>query len=237
VYSRTVQGRVLTFGVSGKLWKNALVMYDRETRTLWSHLTGEAIEGPLVGHTLDMITAVPKVKWKEWQTAYPNTRVLSVNGQEDLRRDAYIEYQISNRTGLFRPTHEDDRLRPKDLVIGVKAGSYQKAYPLQKYYREKRKGANWLIQDQIGDIPAIVYFNTDNYATAVYDRRLKNGVQITFLPDLENHMATDTQGREWNLFTGQGPDGQILKAIPHMRIYWFAWVDFYPQTLLYGISE
>ncbi len=29
VYDRKVNGQILTFGVSGRLWKNALVMYDR----------------------------------------------------------------------------------------------------------------------------------------------------------------------------------------------------------------
>jgi hypothetical protein len=47
VYARTVNGRTLTFGVSGKLIRNSLVMYDRETHSLWTHLTGGAIDGPL----------------------------------------------------------------------------------------------------------------------------------------------------------------------------------------------
>jgi hypothetical protein len=33
--------------------------------------------------------------------------------------------------------------------------------------------------------------------------------------------------------TGEGPDGYMLTPIPHMAIYWFAWADFYPETLLY----
>ena len=42
VYERTVAGRTLTFGVSGMLYRDALVMYDRETDTLWSHVDGRA---------------------------------------------------------------------------------------------------------------------------------------------------------------------------------------------------
>ena len=69
MYSRKVSGKTLTFGVSGKLWKNALIMYDRETKTLWSHLTGEAVYGPMQGEKLTMLSSVPKVKWKDWKTS------------------------------------------------------------------------------------------------------------------------------------------------------------------------
>ncbi len=36
VYNREVDGEVLDFGVSGKLWQSNLLMFDRSTETLWS---------------------------------------------------------------------------------------------------------------------------------------------------------------------------------------------------------
>jgi len=42
VYARTVGSRTLTFGVSGMLYRDALVMYDRETESLWSQVHGLA---------------------------------------------------------------------------------------------------------------------------------------------------------------------------------------------------
>ena len=36
VYAREIEGVEHTFGVSGKLIINALVMYDHQTNTLWS---------------------------------------------------------------------------------------------------------------------------------------------------------------------------------------------------------
>ena len=44
-----LEGREFSIGVSGKLWKFFLVMYDRQTDTLWSHLTAEGLLGPLKG--------------------------------------------------------------------------------------------------------------------------------------------------------------------------------------------
>ncbi|HAG55000.1 MAG TPA: hypothetical protein DCL17_01190 [Dehalococcoidia bacterium] len=48
-YSRELGGRVYEFGVSDKLIMNALVMYDRETRTLWSQFLSQAVMGELAG--------------------------------------------------------------------------------------------------------------------------------------------------------------------------------------------
>ena len=53
VYARRVGDRTLTFIVSGKLWRDSLIMIDRETETLWSHVTGEAIHGELKGKRLE----------------------------------------------------------------------------------------------------------------------------------------------------------------------------------------
>ena len=67
----------LVFQVSGKLWQRSLVMRDLQTGSLWAHLLGECMEGPLKGKTLTPIPAAI-TSWKEWKTAHPNTTVLSL---------------------------------------------------------------------------------------------------------------------------------------------------------------
>ena len=49
---------MLTFGVSGKLIMNGLVMYDRETGTLWSQVIGQGVDGELKGVELTTIPAL-----------------------------------------------------------------------------------------------------------------------------------------------------------------------------------
>lgn len=61
--------------MSGKLIKNALVMYDRETEPLWSQFVGEAVAGPLAGTKLDLVPA-QMTTWRDWKTRHPNTLVL-----------------------------------------------------------------------------------------------------------------------------------------------------------------
>ena len=45
VFDRRVEGEARRFGVSGLLYRSDLLMYDRETESLWSQFTGAAIAG------------------------------------------------------------------------------------------------------------------------------------------------------------------------------------------------
>ena len=211
-----------------------MVMYDRETGSLWSQLTGKCIWGAYEGEQLEMVSSVPKIKWQDWKALHPTTKVLSVQGQEYVKYDNYKDYHRSRRTGLFETEQVDDRLNQKNLVIGVVGNGQHKAYPLnRKIWKTKNKNQWHLIQDTLGDIPIVVFHNPEMYATGVFDRRLANGEILEFEQQWEGFYGKDVQGRTWNLLTGAGTENQVLKPIPHMNVYWFAWVDFYPQTLLW----
>ena len=75
MYDREIEGQEYTFGVSGKLIMNVLVMYDRQTDSLWSQLLGEAVEGPLAGTKLTFIESL-QTTWAEWKALHPNTLAL-----------------------------------------------------------------------------------------------------------------------------------------------------------------
>ena len=61
---RTDAGRTLSFGVSGMRYRDALVMFDRETSTLWSQVDGRAIKGPLAGQVLQPVPSI-HATWQE----------------------------------------------------------------------------------------------------------------------------------------------------------------------------
>ena len=123
MYSRELEGKTYTFGVSGKLWRDALLMYDHQTRSLWSHITGEAIQGKLKGKKLTPLVSMPQIAWKAWKENYPDTKVLSVNFRgrmvESLSHDSYQRYHKSQDTGVSGTEYTDKRLPNKQLVIGV----------------------------------------------------------------------------------------------------------------------
>ena len=77
VYDRSRAGGK-TMGVSGVLYKNNLLFYDRyENPSLWGQLTGEAHCGPLLGVELSPY-AFLEVTWGGWKALHPTTLVLSV---------------------------------------------------------------------------------------------------------------------------------------------------------------
>ena len=70
-----MDGKTLTLGVSGYLYRSAVLFHDDETETFWSQMTGEAIVGPLTGKRLTWMPS-EVMTWKEWRTKHPETTVL-----------------------------------------------------------------------------------------------------------------------------------------------------------------
>ncbi len=116
MYARDINGQELTFGVSGKLIRNVLVMYDRQTESLWSQLLGEAVAGELLGDKLDYLPSW-HTTWKQWKELHPDTVALK---KGILRsRDPYVGYYQSSSAGIIGETIQDDRLSTKEFVVGV----------------------------------------------------------------------------------------------------------------------
>ena len=55
VFDGRVGERRLTFGVTGKLRRSDLVMYDRQTESWWQQIEGRALAGALAGARLDTV--------------------------------------------------------------------------------------------------------------------------------------------------------------------------------------
>ena len=120
---------VLTFGVSGMLYRNGLIMYDHQTESLWSHIMGQGIGGEYQGTQLTFIPAL-HTDWQSWRALHPDTLVISPGL---YGRDPYEGYYAGTSQGVIgRPSDSYDRedgLHPKEYVIGVRLAGQAKAYP------------------------------------------------------------------------------------------------------------
>lgn len=242
MYSRELDGKTYTFGVSGKLLYDALLMYDHQTRTLWSHITGEAVAGQLKGKRLSMLASIPQITWKEWRQNYPNTRVLSVQFDsrhpkrqiEERKFDSYASYRVGSDAGISSTQYNDNRLPNKAIVVGVRVNTRYCAYPLRAFDRSS------VINDVIGGVPVLAFHDNVSGATAVFMRELEGAV-LAFEPR-GGHFANDsTTGSRWNLITGKATEGKYkgkaLHQIPAMNVYWFAWGRYHPETTIYQVSN
>ena len=122
VYARTLGGKTYTFQVSGKLWRNSLIMQDRETGSSWSHVTGRAIDGKAKGAQLEKLDAI-ETTWGLWYEAYPETSVLEKS--EEVKASHYQDYfDDPQRMGLFRAQWLNERMPGKTLVYGAAIGAH-----------------------------------------------------------------------------------------------------------------
>jgi hypothetical protein len=116
-YDARVGGRELTFGVSGKLADDALVMYDRETGNEWKQPTGEAIAGDLEGATLEAFPT-KLVTWERFEADHLDGVVLrpvrdTGEGEPSPREvydmALYERYEAGEAFGLYGMRGEGER--------------------------------------------------------------------------------------------------------------------------------
>lgn len=119
VFDRTVSGGVLEFGVSGLLVNSDLVLYDRQTHSLWQQITGQGMSGPLRGKQLRTLPA-SLTTWGQWRQAHPDTRLLSSADRARYANKApYGDYDVSKRLLFPARGASGLRLHPKTVVHGT----------------------------------------------------------------------------------------------------------------------
>jgi hypothetical protein len=132
-----VNDRELTFGVSGMLYKANVLMYDRQTESLWSQVRREAVAGPLTGEELEVLPST-LTNWGKWRKRFPGAEVLSLETgyDRDYSQDPYADYYESKK-GFFSFFTPGPGEEEKALVAGITIEGRAKAYPL-KVLREQK---------------------------------------------------------------------------------------------------
>ena len=139
VFNRRVAGTLQEFGVSGLLYNNNVLMYDRNSsaETLWSQMMLSQISGPKVPTKLSALP-VEVTTWQRWKAEHPSGQVLStINGFERNYSDSpYTAYFMHPTRLMFGVNKTSTRLPTKQLVLGVRSGSKAKAYPLSAFEKD-----------------------------------------------------------------------------------------------------
>lgn len=255
VFKRPVlEGKLAEFGVSGRLYKSDLVMYDRLTGTFWSQIEAAPIVGPLVGEGLSLERfPVEVVPWQNWKTLHPDTLVLArptladrLGGREgrpsqspaakmflqDYDQDPYA-YQLESTVNYFAgPLLKDKRLDSFATVIGLEVNGSAKAYLPEAI---EQVG---LLNDTVGGEPVLVVWNPTLTTVEFFSRRLPQQAEpLEFYK--EGDCIKDRQtGTPWG-FEGEPLSGSLqdrpakLEKLMGMQSFWFAWLAFHPKTELF----
>jgi hypothetical protein len=160
----TVDGRALKFGVSGLLYNSDVLLYDRQTESLWSQIMTTAITGPMKGQRLTL-TPVAHTSRADWRQRHPDTLVLSpdTGHARDYRRDPYVGYVQSEQV-MFPLRFKSQRFHPKESVIGVVIDGRAKAYPFSELER-----ATTPLMDTLGARPVRIEYDAEHRTGRVLD--------------------------------------------------------------------
>jgi hypothetical protein len=233
VYARQLGDRLLSFGVSGMLFRDALVMYDRETDTLWTQVNGLGIKGPLAGQTLETVPSI-MATWKQWKRLYPDSQVLR---KRDRSGSAYAAYnRDQNRIGILGRRLRDERLPNKERILGVRAGDAAIAFA-EKDVRQAR-----LVHADVGPLPVVLAAPGDDQPIVTFDRRAGGRLLSFRFVDGEPTLIEDAQTRSrWSLADGRavaGPlEGTRLERAPAYPAFWFGWLGYFPHTEVWTPSR
>ncbi len=206
-------------------------MQDEETHTWWQQVTGEAFLGPLKGKRLEA-PDWEEVTFRLWKQEQPGSLVLqAVKKYQDDYATPEWEINILKRPTVT-PVSVGDRMKPKDLVIGVKLGNSAKAYPLSSIL------AHNPVVDALGASPVVLVAGPDGKTIRCFSRKIEGQTLDLFLKPSSNPLSfIDSQtGSEWD-FSGKavrGPlSGKTLERIPLLKDFWFDWKLYNPQTQIF----
>ena len=80
MYSREIDGEILTLSASGWTYRSTFVLYDYETESLWYHLPGEdgltCISGTYADQKLTEHHSV-LTGWNRWKADFPDSKILT----------------------------------------------------------------------------------------------------------------------------------------------------------------
>ncbi len=196
VYAADFEGKAHKFGVSGLLYNSDVLLYDRQTETLWSQILSKGVSGELVNKKLDVIQSA-HTSWASWKAQYPETKVLSKNTgfSRDYSRSPYGSYD-KDVSIYFPVAFKSKRYHPKERVLGITINDKQKVYPFAELSRYFAKNKEFNLTDNFEGQELNLEFDIENR-----DGQFKNanGDVVT---------STNTFWFAWYAFH---PEGEIYK--------------------------
>lgn len=215
-----------TFGVSGRLVNNNLIMYDRGSETWWPQVLATAVPGPW--NEDPAIESLQEFRvvwttWERWSDKHPETQVLSreTGFARNYDRDPYGSYNprrgyySPGASPMFESLSGDDRLEPKTVVIGARTSEGAAAFEKATLAEEK------LVLGEIGGTPVLATYEPELDTGYVY----KNPEESQF-SYRDGQVVDETD-------EAHAPDSLPLEPVLAFDAMWFAWSGFYPDTNLY----
>jgi len=215
-------------------WRNGVMVVVSKDGTLWSTLSGRAIEGPKKGERLKRNPYL-MTEWGHWLALHPDSITYDLfDGKKYPLAEMPREMSVNAKQSMGKV---DDRLAADSLVLGVEGSDVNKAFPLDENidracYMNKMNGES------------VVVFWYGRIKTAVAFRPRVGDRELTFYADKKAAAASDVapelspfRDRETNsqwTIAGRAVTGPLkgseLEWVESVQCRWYAWAAEYPKT-------
>ena len=243
VYDRRLEdGRVLEFGVSGKLADDDLVMYDRETESEWKQSLGVAIAGPLAGSELSVLPAATTTVGA-FRRRFPEGLLMEPPGgaseaaseddepatidYDDAPYEAYFEgdgFGLAAHRGTGGRDWDREDIDPKTVVLGLEHRGEALGVPLPVVER-----ADGVVTATVGGLDVVVFTTEDGihaFEDPGYDwRRVPNGFRAVGDAGEETLYDGATGAPTPRTDADESESADPLCRVPTRRLFAFAWQD------------
>lgn len=243
-FDRRLGARVVDFGTSGRLFNSSMVMYDRQTESLWTHFDGHAVAGALTGEELETLP-IATTSWDDFRAAHPDGLVLtrSTGHSRDYGRNPYAGYDDPTTSPFLYDGDLDPRLEPKARVVVVRDGD-EPAVALVRsdlldtgVFEFEAHGRRLVAVLDPGTASpldrAAVAAGYDQGAVGVFDTR--RGDSEVSLVRTAGGFRDETSDTTFDIFgdpvDGSGPP---LEPIEHLDTFWFAIAAFDRDVVIVG---
>lgn len=220
-YNSTLDGETLSFGVLGVLYLNNLVMYDRNSDSWWTQITGEAISGKYKGKKLTLLPGMELIKFSEFKKTHPKGKVLQPIAQYAS------SYELYNPNQFYETEPES---QSRDQVVGIEIREKSRAYKITDV-REKK-----IINESLNGWSLLIVSGPNDGGVRIFRRFIEENERILDFELKDGNLVDKQTNSTWN-FNGEATKGELkgttLDKPKYLELYLFAWKDFYPKTLLY----
>jgi hypothetical protein len=229
----TGPGQEVDMGVSGLLFANNLVMYDRRSRELFGPQMSVAARcGDFLG-TRPRLHPVLETSWARWRELHPRTTVLSeeTGYTRKYRIYPYGSYDAPHNAELSVPMEIDRSRPPKERVLGIRSGDDDGL--LFPFGLLREEGSRAVRDTHLDGDPVTVFYERAHGGTAAAFHRIVAGDTLSFEVGERGIVDRET-GSLWGLH-GRAVDGPLrgsrLEGVADAYVaFWFAWRHFHPRA-------
>ena len=229
-WNRKVNNKVTEFGVSGILYNENLVPYDRATESFWSQMRMQSIFGQMIGHIPEQMLLL-ETKFSTIKSMFPNAWVLT--------RDSLSIENLSNPQSIYKdgndlidPDEEITQLPSGNLYYGIISGAKLLALDYEVF------------NDSISIIQTV--FNNENYVIVgsknlsfiIAFRSNVGHSNLIFEPVNNSNQVimVDNFGNSYDIFGNIVSDPNEGSKLIHAKAYvakGFAWNLFFNQIITF----